>query len=851
MKKILLFLLTFFPIISYWNWDAVRSLDYWANFNSPFDVNIEVINEACWTNKNYSWNIFSNLNVNWKSWTSCYKSWWKVLCNISKPNWDDRSWTLKSWFYLVWNRAQILSWMWVESKIYNNFNSTYVHNIESDFWLLTDSNWNNRFSPVDYSLNTWVKKLFNCSNTIRYFDNTECKDLHKKFENVEITNWSWETIIEKREMPFEPKFYVNTDTSCSSSVVNYSNPITPPTISNDISIEWCFKKWDIYYCKSSTSAFKLNFKITNWWTNNWVNFLNFNINNENNTQNISRKSYSNFMWVWNNSINIILPKLKWNYTIEFSWYWKNWDGQTLSNLVTKKLVIIPNNNFSFSSWNLEKISWTNVYANNNDEYKYCKLVTDSNLNTLTSLTRDLKVNVKSWYKTNRVSNTWDEALKLNDFYFDKNTSKACVEFAWLAPYEWDISFDFKLSKHDDFYESYINDYKDLWYKIVSNIKFLKPFTWKISASRDDNNYNYNPEIGTLMKYKFEAVNSTSNISTSNFKFSYSSNPNIILIWNYLEKQDFQISNLIWKESSFEWRINYTWTDKVSTIKPALKIENAVIEYELDNKIIKYYISELTSPNDNTPVKIEFDEAKINNSFIWVKIIWGIKWEWNQEITWQDVNISELNSYEVRTKIRKNAYDFTKSLTTGSTINGVHYVNWDYTLNNSSPNFETLVVKNWNLTIATNINKQKFWIIVLSDWYNVANWKNNKWNIFIKPNVTNINWLLYADWWIMSVWSDDKLLSTDSFSRTKNLQNQLYIKWSIITRNTIWWAVLTNNWNYVLPWKQTTNDFDLAMIFDLNYLRRWDIWTTLENKWYSTVIEYNPWLVLDAPKLFNN
>lgn len=851
MKKIFIFLLSLFPLISFANWDAVRTLNYWANFNSPFDINVEVINDACDTSRSYSWNIFSKLNVNGTSWTTCYKSWWKVKCTLSRANSDDRKNTISSGLNLVWDRAQILNDLWVESKIYSNFWSTYTHWVVADFGLLTDSNANDRFSSIEYSLNTGAKNLFNCGNTIRYFDNTECKEKYKTYEDVEVTNWSWVVTIEKRELPFEEVFYVNTSTSCSPTVVNFSNPIYPPVLSTELNIDWCEKKWNVLYCKSNTSSFKLNFKVTNGWTYNKLDYVNANINNEENTSSVIKNSTSTDFSVWNNSMEISLPKEKGKYTLEFSWYWKNGDWLTLSNLVTQKIVIIPNNDFKFSSWDyLDKVSWTNVYANNSDTYKFCKSVTDSNGNTLNDLSRILTTTIDSWFKTNRIDKTWDEALVIKSSTFDKVNSKACIEFAWLAPYKWDLGFKFALSKHDNLYEDIITDKKDLGIKVVNNIEFLKPFIWELTSSRDGSSFNYNPEVWTLMKYMLEAKLKTTNIETSNFRFNYSVNSNINLIGDNLEKQDFKVTDLEWKESFFEWRINYTGEDKLSTINPGVSVIKAKVIYTIWWKEVTYYISENINSSDTSPIKLEFSESKVNNSFIWVKIIGWILWEWNQDITWQDVNISELNSYEVRTQIRKNAYEYTKSLTSWSTVNGVHYVNWDFTIS-SNPNYETLVIKNWNLTIAWNITKPKFWVIVLSDWYSVVNWKNNKWNIFIKSDVTSLSWLYYADGWIMSVWTDSELLINDSFERTKLLQNQLTINWTIVTRNTIWWAILTSTWKYILPWGQTTDDFDLAMIFDLNYLRRWDVWTSDENKWYSTVIKYNPWLVLDPPKLFNN
>ena len=145
------------------------------------------------------------------------------------------------------------------------------------------------------------------------------------------------------------------------------------------------------------------------------------------------------------------------------------------------------------------------------------------------------------------------------------------------------------------------------------------------------------------------------------------------------------------------------------------------------------------------------------------------------------------------------------------------------------NYETLVVVDGNVTITDNVNnsKKKFWIIVLKDNYDVNKDIEWKGNIYIKPNVTQINAIIYSDGALISTDNSWKVYSEDSSTRTANLNKQLILNGSVFTRNTIGWAILA--WGkYILPWWVKTDDFDKAMVYDLNYIRRWGNWCDKNN-----------------------
>jgi hypothetical protein len=179
-------------------------------------------------------------------------------------------------------------------------------------------------------------------------------------------------------------------------------------------------------------------------------------------------------------------------------------------------------------------------------------------------------------------------------------------------------------------------------------------------------------------------------------------------------------------------------------------------------------------------------------------------------------------------------------------------------------YETLIVKNWNVIISWDLNttNNKLWIIVLNE--DLSN--KTLWNVYIKPNVNYINAIIYADGSVISADSSWNPFMTDSSDRTLALQKQLVLRWTLFTRNTIGWAVAawdkTDSWEneYRKPWWATTPLFSEAMIYDLNYLRRWNEWWDTpdsineKTNWWSSdpfVVIFDDKIQTDSPKWFKN
>lgn len=394
----------------------------------------------------------------------------------------------------------------------------------------------------------------------------------------------------------------------------------------------------------------------------------------------------------------------------------------------------------------------------------------------------------------------------------------------------------------------------LWWKtIVLNdvgYNFKKPFIWELTSDWDIS-------LWTKLSYKLTALPQLTGFS--NYAIWLKVN-NISFLWDNITLQNTTLKPYPTGTGprEFETRINSSNYATRLNEQPGLQVILPVISYTLDDQIVRYYLSAYDYGNDRTPIKLVWDR------FIWIKVIWGLQWDWKYEFTWQWENISNLYPSDLRTEIRKRAYDYISFMDSWEILNNVKYVNWDITIS-WDQNYETLVVKDWNVIISGSLNPsdKKLWIIVLKDNYDTNNWFNYKWNVFVDKDVTNINAIIYADGWFISANGNGNPYTTDTTTRTYALQKQLTMKGILFTRNTIWWAQYVW-WYYTLPGWTRTLSFDKAMVYDLNYIRRWNQWcddnsTPADWDCYDSelweikewfIIKYDSRIQTSPPKLFS-
>lgn len=568
-------------------------------------------------------------------------------------------------------------------------------------------------------------------------------------------------------------------------------------------------------------------------------------------------------WAWNSNWNINCKQTP-SFTAKRSWCWSKVCTTSYTDWVATgtscwPCTWCPSNRPRPRTWPAIKVISLNI----NNPWSTCNWLMANNSDicdikiTVSWNTNQNKPVVWWWIQWNLnnitdTSNQWSDRINWWWTALNFNT----ISNTWPINGKWDYYIDW-IKSRSPFSDSNWNIWITVWntYLSISNIlySFSKPLIWRLYSSWDNwTTWDGLPSLWTLSKYKLSYANIWNALLTN-----YS-------IENFVSKikptsVDFEIQDGLVNSSTlntnwtlFSARINTSSEEITSLSTPWLKIESPIISYNLWWEAVKYILSKNNWAIDTAPIDLMWED------FLWVKVIWSLQWDWKQAITWQESNFSDLSLFSMRTDIRKNAYSFIKNLPSWSIVSWVKYVNWEDIIISWDQNFETLVVKDGNVIINWNLNNsgKKLWIIVLKDWYNM-NWNfSDSWNVYINSNVTYINALIYADWWVISSYNWTAFLN-DSTSRTYELNNQLIIKWTLFTRNTIWWAILSG-WYYLLPWNIKTSDFDLAMVFDFNYLRRWNNWCdkndnlSCDDNWEDkepTILIYDSKLSTNAPKLF--
>lgn len=647
-----------------------------------------------------------------------------------------------------------------------------------------------------------------------------------RIENWNLIVWCWnadmaiftlepgETTPEPVAIP-EPVITSNTITqnSCSSHISSWS------TSWSDCQVEWNWNwNWNIT-CKQ-TASHSPNY--SQCWSKTCT------------------ITYSDWIVVWTNCT-------------ECSWC--SQDASEPSDTQEIKTITAKiNNPNSTCNW---------IYGNNSDT---CKVIL--NISAETNQNRWIvgwwnKLEVywvtdKSGEKADRINNTW-KALDFSNLSSNNpwtNTSNGFnIELDWIKS---------KTPFSSSTWEVWIK----LWW-VDMNIKnisynFKKPFEWIINVYDSiNNNWNWKPTVWTQMQYKLllDQKSSLSLNNVSDYKLDDFTNK-IQWYWDGISVQWVSVNKNTLDDKNwalFNARLNATNQTGSLNQNPWLQVNNAIVSYKLWWENISYYLSENDYPSSSDSVKISWE------SFKTIKLTWNIQWDWKSNLTWQEENISNLSAYDLRTTIRKNAYSHIKSMKSWDIFGWVKYVEWDISISWEINWYETLVVKDWNVIIDWNLNStwKKFWIVVLKDSYNVENWYSWKWNVYIKPNVTKVNAVIYSDGWVISVNNSWNIYNEDSVTRSNELNKQLEIKWNLFTRNTIWWSV-ASWWNYILPWNvkiwQSDENFVKAMQYDLNYLRVWNSWCDKNSNWNCSdnwesqnpfVINYDSSVQTNPPKLFEN
>lgn len=435
-------------------------------------------------------------------------------------------------------------------------------------------------------------------------------------------------------------------------------------------------------------------------------------------------------------------------------------------------------------------------------------------------------NLSTEIKTNQIENTWWLALnfsQVNNTTIKPNWTNFYYEINWIKSLTPFFSSNWRILLQ---MESFSWVYDNVQISNI-NYNFNKPFVGEIETLWSSWLYLWTEQTVLIKALPQVDISSFSWIILSNIK-------NTLIPF---DTSKYLIQN-IWDENSsnlfskINFTLNYSWVEHIWSTQITTKPH---ISYYLDWNEIKYNLTPTYNSSDYNAIKTS------NSQFIGVSIYWNSKTIWRKNITSEESSFfTDLSVSKQRSMIKKNITQLLmwREPDSNNIINWILYVTWNYILWDALSDVKTVVIKDWNLVIDKNINK-KIWIISIRTHYN----NTSIWNIYVNPDVSYINAIIYADGWFISSWfynNQDKVENyTDSIFRTARLNKQLVFKGSLFTRNTIWWALATNN-EYILPWWRKVSalqkNYNEAIMYDLNYIRRW-------NNWYDNVLwtkKYNNW-----------
>jgi len=525
---------------------------------------------------------------------------------------------------------------------------------------------------------------------------------------------------------------------------------------------------------------------------------------------------------------------------------------------------------------METIPWgadyhVPTYANNEQNKLLCLKVTDDFWNDIKTSVFDLKwwlpddvVIVNKWNKppviksglfTDQVNQTGQEAITIHQAALVD--SHVCMLMSSTAPGKQKFEFDIYIPTHEETSEFIW----DGWYRKITGavtskeVEFKKPFTGEFVVSDG----TLQPKINTKQTYDVRLIGKT-NWWPVNPTYLYIDRDSVL---STTKDQIFATFSSLWDQVSSD-KVQFKATISADTesavlASPGIVSNKMEIKYILAENTIRYYLTQWDEWNDRT----EFSLAGENETgTLGLKVVGPLQWDGKADITWQVSNFSDISKWPQRSAIKQKAYQITQGLSSESApVNGVYYVKGKDVVLDSMPDYETLVVENGNVIISGNLTWDKtLWIIAIWNTLKNLNGLYDNGNIIITPTATEINALIYGDGWFVSGDSSWKVYTENTTTRTQALTKQLILNGTIFTRNTIGGAVDAGSY-YKLPgWEQTQN-FDEAVIYDLNYLRTSDLTWDYDQDgnpirssvypWYNFIIKYTPGIQNNPPKGFSN
>lgn len=764
----------------------------------------------------WSWvTIFTGLyNINTWSW-NMWISWNFWLQDVSSPS--DPT--------LGYCTFDILTTWWATKvNLINQWDNTFIFDwnawCNASGWVYFSPTWSEK---VVYNRTIWIINWCAWSENLGWL----C-----------IDNFSLDTtppdIISSQWVNFAKPFSANSSKSLT----------TPEDISSIYINNWDSTFLSLY----NTNTFTHNFRKAK----NYTFFVNDKTWNKSDDWNIKvvawvpdwtvssyNSSYlSNIIWDWKDTHNIsfTLRDTYWNEVIPEAWIkdvsvqvWFNNNVHTNQILNTWNAISYSSSDFWFT-WN----NW--IWTSSNGQYNInisslaptwsWYIYTTGNNISLSSLrvnVTNLGFNNWVWEWTNNVIFSWNYLNKNFSFspavginWVSTNSSKFYRDqesiFTWsvfVSKTIWsDNITDLKIKQKLDIMNWTTPSNTSMSFQNTIWVNWTQKCTWNIKPNATNTSFYYFPTDPDCNAN----LNNSSNIVKTyswpytwiiNFSDSFKSTPKIVTsaLSNFDVKYSSEISYKIW---GIDIKYNSLSNDKLTSIA-------------------------------NKEVKITWIAHKSENSFAVVQDS-SINYIW------------KISKTEIYSQIQKNIEPYKKAW--AWTYWSIKYFDSTQTISAWPSNTDTIIVNWGDIIIDKDIFKEnwKTKIIIAmkkDDW--------TKWNIWIKYWVSFIGATLITNRSIIS-WD-----WTTYYSDTWVADNQLFIKWSILSYNTIGWS---SSANPKCPFYVSLCNETTSKRYDLNNFRNfinweWDsvdwttYWVNMSKTWYADapiIVEYDSEIQTTKPKI---
>lgn len=503
----------------------------------------------------------------------------------------------------------------------------------------------------------------------------------------------------------------------------------------------------------------------------------------------------------------------------------SWDAITYE---TSNFVEISDNSFSWTSSDWKYKIDIKSKAPTKEWYQYTSDNNDIYL-------KQINIKVKALSGTQDVWQWNFTGSSISWFNQSKFKFKPALSYMNLLNDNW---FDIRW---DQFVRDFRNNF-NLW---------IKANTWWVTDIKIKNLLDVVDSSGVLsnLKMSFQDLTSINNkflcrwYNLKNWDaFSYYSSWSI----DDCESYEGDYSSVIIKE--FTWSVNsWSWIrDSFSAIPKVIftYIVNfwvkysSFINYKLWTDIIKFPFYD-KSYNNLENKQVEISWITRSSKFFSVN---------NESESSLDTNGMSFNFY----KIKKNIEPYARSWK--QEIWGIFYTWSTYEITTWPTWIDTIISDWWDIIISNNVLWDSSSVKSIVSLKKNGNW----WNIYIKKDVEFIKSILVAEKSLLS-WDGQWVFYSDNWSATW----QLFIKWSILSNNTIGWSSLaTPQCPSIIPsaaCNETSSrryDFNHFRVFTEQTIDSTDETTygiTMKDNYKTTwfIVEYDPKIQTKTPKIFLN